>query len=73
MSNKLSPGAEEILNQVLAAMQDAEELGGTDGTDDYLALMERIAEEAVKRHSAANSERGCGEVGPEIRLTKIDA
>jgi hypothetical protein len=73
MSNKLSLVAAEILNRVKDALQAAEELGGTDGTDDYLALMEEVATLAVEQHNAANSERGCGEVGYFLRLTKIGA
>ncbi len=41
---------EEIFQQVLAAMQAAEELEGPSG-EDYLHLMERIADEARTRAS----------------------
>ena len=41
-------GARVIFNQVLSAMQDAEEIGGVEG-DEYLDLMEAIRHEAVKR------------------------
>ena len=68
--SKLSLSAESIYHRVLNALQDAEELGGTDGTNDYLDLMKKIAEEAVERHTAANFERGCGEVGPSLLLTE---
>ncbi len=73
MSKKLSNSADEIFFQVQNALQAAEELGGTDGTDDYLALMQKVAKYAVLCHNAANSERGCGEVGPSLELTLSEA
>jgi hypothetical protein len=68
MSNKLSPAALEIYFRVQNALQAAEELGGTDGTDDYLALMEKVATLAVMLRNTANEERGCGEVLPPLHL-----
>ena len=44
--------ADEIFGNVLASMQDAEELGSPEGAE-YIALMERIAAEAQQR--AANA------------------
>lgn len=44
----MSPIATEIYNDVLTAMQNAEEMGGPEGTD-YIELMERIAIEATQR------------------------
>jgi hypothetical protein len=44
--------ANEIFSAVLAAMQDAEDLGGPEGSE-YIELMERIAKEATQR--AANA------------------
>jgi hypothetical protein len=41
-------GARVIYNQVLSAMQDAEEIGGVEG-DEYLKLMSAIRDEAMKR------------------------
>jgi len=41
-------GAKVIFNQVLSAMQDAEEIGGVED-EEYLDLMEAIRHEAVKR------------------------
>ena len=41
-------GARVIFNQVLSAMQDAEEIGGVEG-DEYLNLMLAIRDEAMKR------------------------
>jgi hypothetical protein len=41
-------GAQIIYNQVITAMQDAEEIGGVEG-DDYLKLMTAIAEECMRR------------------------
>lgn len=41
-------GARVIFNQVLSAMQDAEEIGGVEG-DEYLKLMTAIRDEAMKR------------------------
>ena len=41
-------GARVIYNQVLSAMQDAEEIGGVEG-DEYLELMLAIKQEAIKR------------------------
>lgn len=45
---KLGPGAAGIFDEVLAAMQNAEELGGPDAPD-YCALMDAIAAEATRR------------------------
>jgi hypothetical protein len=45
---------EQIYNNVLNAMQDAEEMEGVSGVD-YLNLMQEIIEEASKRKS--NHER----------------
>ena len=45
---------EQIYNNVLNAMQDAEEIEGVSGVD-YLNLMQEIIEEASKRKS--NHER----------------
>jgi hypothetical protein len=41
-------GAQIIYNQVITAMQDAEEIGGVEG-DEYLNLMLAIRDEAMKR------------------------
>lgn len=46
--------ADEIFQNVLAAMQPAEEIGGP-SPDDYAALMDRIAAEASSRAVAARS------------------
>lgn len=48
-TTRLSGPAADIYDNVLAAMQDAEEAHGTDGAADYIALMERISAEALKR------------------------
>lgn len=45
---QLQGAARWIFQEVLASMQDAEELGGPDGPD-YVALMEAIIEEATER------------------------
>ena len=41
-------GAQVIYNQVLNAMQDADEMGGVEGNE-YLELMIAIRDEAMKR------------------------
>ena len=41
-------GAQVIYNQVLNAMQDADEMGGVEGNE-YLELMIAIRDEATKR------------------------
>jgi hypothetical protein len=48
MPVKLTGEAARIFDNVLAAMQDAEEMGGASDVD-YVALMGRISEEAGKR------------------------
>lgn len=48
----MSAIADTIFSGVTAAMQPAEDLGGPEG-DDYIALMERIADEANSRAIAA--------------------
>ena len=40
-----------IFERVLAAMQEAEEIGGPEG-DEYVALMNQIATEALRRQAA---------------------
>jgi hypothetical protein len=52
-TNQLSPGAQEVLKNVLAAMQSAEELGGVDSTEDYVRLMDTIAMEVATRKANA--------------------
>lgn len=54
-TTNLSPGAQWVLDEVIGAMQNAEEMGGTDGTDDYVALMERIKGECDTRIAAARA------------------
>jgi hypothetical protein len=66
MSN-LSPSAAEILDNVITALQPAEELGGVDGTDEYIALMEAVAIYALNCRNTADSERGGWR--PEARIT----
>ena len=44
-ARKLSPSARHVFNGVLAAIQDAEELGGPEGFA-YLELMQAIIDEA---------------------------
>ncbi len=48
---KLNGEAARIFENVLVAMQDAEEAGGPEGAD-YVALMGRISHEAGKRVAA---------------------
>ena len=51
-------GAQIIYNQVITAMQDAEEIGGVEG-DEYLNLMLAIRDEAMKRfHNCVDHYRG---------------
>ena len=52
MSVDLSPSAATILTNVLAVLQDAEELGGVADKYDYIALMTEIAREAEARRCA---------------------
>ncbi|MBE7508526.1 MAG: hypothetical protein HS101_19900 [Planctomycetia bacterium] len=47
-ARELTPSARFVFNEVLAAMQDAEELGGPDG-EAYLDLMQAIIDEAALR------------------------
>ena len=61
MNDKLSPAAVDILDSVVIALQNAEELGGTMDTDDYLLLMEAVATLAAERYNAAAEPRGFGE------------
>lgn len=63
---RLSLNAFRILKDVENAMQDAEEMGGADGTNDYLKLMLAIGKMVKERYDAANNERGCGEVGDDF-------
>jgi hypothetical protein len=49
--HELSPGAREIFEAVVKAMQDAEEIWGP-GPEDYVPLMEAIAAEATGRIKA---------------------
>jgi hypothetical protein len=58
MTKKLSPSAAEILDNVITALQPAEELGGVADTDDYIALMEAVATFALNCRNTANNERG---------------
>lgn len=51
MSAKLDIAGQMILDDVLAMMQRAGEIGGPEG-DSYDVLMERIAEEATRRRTA---------------------
>jgi len=54
----LSAGANFVLRDVLAVMQNADELGGTEDVADYQALMIAIASEALRRaRMAAELER----------------
>lgn len=53
INNKLSFGAQEVLKSVLAAMQDAEEMQGTNSTEDYVSLMDAIIAEAMTRKNNA--------------------
>jgi hypothetical protein len=70
MSKKLSPSATDILNQVKAALQPAEELGGVDGTSDYIALMEAVAFYAVGcLNTAVRQEGGWHQ---EARIAMVD-
>lgn len=61
MSKKLSPEALNILDRVISVLQDADELGGTEDTDDYLRLMEMVATLAANHYNAAAATRGYGE------------
>lgn len=47
-ARELTPAARIVFNEVLAAMQDAEELGGPEG-EAYLDLMQAIIDEAAMR------------------------
>lgn len=49
---RLRPSARWILEEVLDALQDAEEIGGPEGQD-YIDLMVAVAEEATDRANAA--------------------
>lgn len=50
----LTDAASSILKNVLAAMQEADELsGGVESNEDYANLMQAIADEALKRKRAA--------------------
>lgn len=49
----LSRAAKGILDDVKKAMQQADELGGADDSDEYADLMQAIADEALKRKKAA--------------------
>lgn len=44
----MSATAKEIFDNVIKALQDAEEMGGPEG-EDYLALMRAISNEALAR------------------------
>ena len=46
---KLPSSSTMIYDRVIAAMQDAEEMGGVDGLDEYCALMRAIARECNNR------------------------
>ena len=48
----------DIYNNVLKAMQDAEELDGVVDTQDYLNLMDAIRHEAFKRFNNCVDTRG---------------
>lgn len=53
--------AEQIFNNVLKAMQDAEELDGVVDVGDYLELMDKIRHEAVKRfNNCVDTRRAYG-------------
>ena len=64
----ISNSAATILTQVMNALQNAEELGGTADTEDYLNLMHQVATLAVHLHNTANSERTDGEVRPDLSV-----
>jgi cobalamin biosynthesis Co2+ chelatase CbiK len=51
----MSREAQRILRHVLDAMQDAEEMGGTESTDDYVKLMTAIQHECAQRIANATS------------------
>lgn len=54
---RLAFPARRVFEQVLDAMQDAEELGGPEG-DHYVALLDAIIEEAVERRDYYRSTLG---------------
>jgi thiamine biosynthesis protein ThiC len=48
-TNKLSTSAEEIFKNVMSALQNADEMGGTRNHLDYRNLMEKIIDECHRR------------------------
>lgn len=56
--NLLSPSARLVLGYVTDAMQNAEEMGGVEDTDDYLNLMASIKFECDRRIDAAKTNFG---------------
>lgn len=55
--------ASSVFEDVLAAMQRADELGGPDSPE-YIVLMDAIIEEATDRRE--NRRRGMADAGPDL-------
>lgn len=55
MTNQLSLGASQIKQNVLAAMQHAEEMGGVKNTREYIQLMMELQKEIEERIECATS------------------
>lgn len=57
MTKRLTGSAPMILQHAIDAMQCADELGGVEDTDEYIALMAHIAAEATDRAATAARNR----------------
>ncbi len=55
MRKQLSQGAALILSETLDVLQNAEELGGVDDTEDYVLLMTIVIAECQKRIQGAST------------------
>lgn len=59
---------EQIYKNVLKAMQDAEELGGTRDEREYVDLMTEIAAEALKRRNCCIANNELTDIQPALIL-----